>query len=86
MNILIFVFFPLNLTLDKVYSSLKSLNYLWEMKLDRLQNRTEKILEEFMKSKLGSKEKAELYGIYCNFISDFRYHLEKQYLYLKEQG
>jgi hypothetical protein len=62
---------------------LKSLNYLWEMKLDRLQNRNEKILEELMKSKLRSEDKAELYGTYCNFISDIRYHLEKQYPYLK---
>ena len=55
------------------------------MKLDRLQNRIEKVLEELMKSKLGSKDKAELYRIHCNFISDIQYHLEKQYPYLKEE-
>jgi len=64
---------------------LKSLNFRWEMKLDRLQNRIEKVLEELMKSKLGSKDKAELYRIHCNFISDIQYHLEKQYPYLKEE-
>jgi hypothetical protein len=54
------------------------------MKLDRLQNRIEKVLEELMKSRLGSEDKAELYGICCNFMSDIQYHLEKQYPYLKE--
>ena len=53
------------------------------MKLDRLQNRMEKVLEELMKSKLRSKDKAELYGIHCNFISDVRDDLEKKYPCLK---
>ena len=56
------------------------------MKLDRLQNRIEKVLAELMKSKLRSKDKAELYGVYCSFISDVCHHLEKQYPYLKEEG
>lgn len=55
------------------------------MKLDRLQNRIEKVLEELLKSKLRPKDKAELYGISCNFVSDIHYHLEKQYPYLKEE-
>ena len=54
------------------------------MKLDRLQNRIEKVLEELLKSKLGPEDKAELYGICCNFMRDIQYHLEKQYPYLKE--
>lgn len=53
------------------------------MKLDRLQNRMEKVLEELMKSRLRSKDKAELYGIYCNFINDICDDLEKKYPYLK---
>lgn len=48
------------------------------MKLERLQNRTEKVWRELVKSSLAGRDKAELYGSFWSFIGGLGMHLEKQ--------
>lgn len=50
----------------------------WEMKLERLQNRTEKVWGELVKSSLAGGDKAELYGSFWSFIGGLGVHLEEQ--------
>jgi hypothetical protein len=55
----------------------------WEMKLERLQNRTETVWEKVAKLKPSSKDKVELYGSFCSFISGLCAHLEDEHPELK---
>jgi hypothetical protein len=48
-----------------------------EMKLQRLFDRTEKVWEELMKSKLSSREKTELYDSFISYTTGFMVHLEE---------
>jgi hypothetical protein len=47
---------------------LKSERDRWEMKLERLQERSNKVLEELVKSSLGGEDKAELYESFLSFM------------------
>jgi predicted transcriptional regulator len=47
---------------------LKSEKDRWEMKLERLQERTNKVLEELAKSSLSGEDKAELYESFLSFM------------------
>jgi hypothetical protein len=64
---------------------LKSENDRWEMKLERLQERTNKALEELMKSSLSGRGKAELYESFCSFMGGMCAHLEEPYPELKNE-
>jgi hypothetical protein len=55
----------------------------WEMRLERLQNRTEKVRRELVKSSLTARDKAELYGSFWGFIGGLGVHLEEQFPELK---
>ena len=57
----------------------------WEMKLERLRNRTEKVWRELVKSSLTGKDKAELYGSFWGFIGGLGTHLEEQCPELKAE-
>lgn len=64
---------------------LKSERDRWEMKLERLQERTNKVLEELAKSSLSGEDKAELYESFLSFIGGMCAHLEEQYPKLKNE-
>lgn len=65
---------------------MKSEDYRWEMKLQRLLDRIERVWEELAKSNLSSEKKAELYDSFGSFIAGFCVHLEKQYPELKREN
>lgn len=64
---------------------LKSERAHWEMKLERLQERTNKVLEELSKSSLSGEDKAELYRSFWSFMGGMCAHLEEQYPELKNE-
>jgi len=55
------------------------------MKLERLQERTNKVLEELSKSSLSGEDKAELYESFWSFMGGMCAHLEEQYPELKNE-
>ncbi len=58
---------------------MKSEKDRWEMKLERLQERTSKVLKELAKSSLSGEDNAELYESLVSFMGGMYAHLEKQY-------
>jgi len=64
---------------------LKSERDRWEMKLERLQERTNKVLEELAKSSLSGEDKVELYRSFLSFMGGMCAHLEEQYPELKNE-
>jgi len=64
---------------------LKSEKDRWEMKLERLQERTNKVLEELAKSSLSGKDKAELWESFWSFMVEMCVHLEERYPKLRNE-
>jgi hypothetical protein len=57
----------------------------FELELDLMLGRIERIWEDLLKSKLSEKEKNELYHSFCSFLGGFAAKLEEKHPYLREK-
>lgn len=56
----------------------------FEMEIDLLFGKIERIWDELIKSKLSEQKKGELYHSFCNFLGGFAARLEEKHPYLNE--